>query len=185
MTTRNAMSTVIIVGEPPLIMIGTDSTDSIVTKARTSATVMTPAICGSRISTRMRRLPAPRLRAASMLARSSAAIAPETSSEVASAGTNTSPFASRRVDHHTLVAIAYTAGYSTTPPEVAQACIELVALRYRERTRIGEVSRSLGGAETVAYAQKDVSDAIKTLLQRYRLVSPITAVQPIPTMSAQ
>jgi hypothetical protein len=73
----------------------------------------------------------------------------------------------------------------TTPPEVAQACIEFVALRYRERTRIGELSRSLGGAETVAYAQKDMSDAIKTLLQRYRLVSPITAVQPIPTMTGQ
>jgi hypothetical protein len=78
------------------------------------------------------------------------------------------------------ITFAYTAGYSTTPSEVAQACIELVALRYRERTRIGEVSRSLGGAETVAYAQKDMSDAIKTLLQRYRLVSPITAIQPIP-----
>jgi hypothetical protein len=78
------------------------------------------------------------------------------------------------------VVIAYTGGYSTTPPDVAQACIELVALRYRERTRIGEVSRSLGGAETVAYAQKDMSDAIKTLLQQYRLVAPIAAVQPVP-----
>jgi len=83
------------------------------------------------------------------------------------------------------IVIAYTAGYSTTPPEVAQACIELVALRYRERTRIGEVSRSLGGAETVVYAQKDMSDAIKSLMQRYRLVSPITAVQPIPTVTGQ
>jgi hypothetical protein len=78
------------------------------------------------------------------------------------------------------VIVAYTAGYSTTPPEVAQACIELVALRYRERTRIGEISRSLGGAETVTYAQKDMSDAIKTLLQQYRLVAPIAAVQPVP-----
>lgn len=76
------------------------------------------------------------------------------------------------------IMVAYTAGYSTSPPEIAQACIELVALRYRERTRIGEVSRSLGGAETVAYAQKDMSDAIKTLLQRYRLVSPVVAVLP-------
>lgn len=81
------------------------------------------------------------------------------------------------------VAIAYTAGYSTTPPDLAQACIELVALRYRERTRIGEVSRSLGGAETVAYAQKDMSDAIKTLLQQYRLVAPIAAVQPVPAVT--
>jgi hypothetical protein len=78
------------------------------------------------------------------------------------------------------VIVAYTAGYTSTPPDVAQACIELVALRYRERTRIGEVSRSLGGAETVAYAQKDMSDATKTLLQQYRLVAPITGIQPLP-----
>jgi hypothetical protein len=82
------------------------------------------------------------------------------------------------------VVIAYTAGYSTTPPEVAQACIELVSLRYRERTRIGEISRSLGGAETVAYAQKDMSDAIKTLLQQYRVVAPITAIQQAPAVSS-
>ena len=78
------------------------------------------------------------------------------------------------------VVVSYTAGYSTTPPDVVQACIDLVALRYRERARIGEVSRSLGGAETVAYSQKDMSDAIKTLLQQYRLVAPIAAIQPVP-----
>jgi hypothetical protein len=76
------------------------------------------------------------------------------------------------------IAIAYTAGYPTTPPEIAQACIELVSLRYRERTRIGEVSRSLGGAETVSYSQKDLSDAIKTLLLQYRLVAPVSAIIP-------
>lgn len=82
------------------------------------------------------------------------------------------------------VVIAYTAGYPTTPPEVAQACIELVALRYRERTRIGELSRSLGGAETVAYAQKDMSDAIRTVLQQYRSVAPVAAIGPQPITSA-
>jgi len=82
------------------------------------------------------------------------------------------------------IVIAYTAGHSTTPPEVAQACIELVALRYRERTRIGEVSRSLGSVETVAYGQKDMSDAIKTLLQQYRLVAPIASIQQTPAVSA-
>jgi Phage gp6-like head-tail connector protein len=78
------------------------------------------------------------------------------------------------------ILVEYTAGYATIPPDIAQACIELVALRYRERTRIGEVSRSLGGAETVSYSQKDLSDPIKTLLQQYRLVSPIAAMRPIP-----
>ncbi len=77
------------------------------------------------------------------------------------------------------VVITYTAGYPSTPPEIAQACIELVALRYRERTRIGEVSKSLGGAETVTYSQKDLSDGIKTLLQQYRLVTPVAGVRPM------
>ena len=63
---------------------------------------------------------------------------------------------------------------------IAQACTEQVALRYRERTRIGEVSRSMGGAETVTYSQKDVSDGIKTLLQQYRLVTPVAGIRPMP-----
>jgi hypothetical protein len=76
----------------------------------------------------------------------------------------------RRVQN---VVVTYTAGYPVTPPEIAQACIELVALRYRERTRIGEVSRSVGGGETVSYGQKDLSAPIATLLQQYRVVAPI------------
>ncbi len=71
------------------------------------------------------------------------------------------------------VVITYTAGYAATPPEIAQACIELVALRYRERMRVGEVSKSLGVGETVTYAQKDMSSSIMTLLQQYRAVAPI------------
>jgi len=73
------------------------------------------------------------------------------------------------------VLVTYTAGYLTTPPEIAQACIELVALRYRERTRIGEASKSLGGGETVSYVQKDMSPAIATLLQQYRVVAPVAS----------
>ena len=71
------------------------------------------------------------------------------------------------------VTFSYTAGYATIPPEIAQACIELVALRYRERTRIGEVSKSVGGGETVTYSQKDMSASMLTLLQQYRIVAPI------------
>ena len=71
------------------------------------------------------------------------------------------------------VIVNYTAGFATTPPEIAQACIELIGLRYRERTRVGEVSKALGGGETVAYSQKDMSDAIKTLIQQYCMVAPV------------
>jgi hypothetical protein len=82
------------------------------------------------------------------------------------------------------VSLQYTAGYAVTPPDLAQACIELVALRYRERSRIGEVSRAGGGGETVSYSQKDMSDSIKTLIQQYRVVSPTTGfLMPAPTQT--
>jgi len=67
------------------------------------------------------------------------------------------------------VRITYTAGYSSVPFEIAQACIELVAIRYRERTRVGEVSKSLGG-ETVSFTQKDMPDSVRTILNNYKKV---------------
>jgi Phage gp6-like head-tail connector protein len=82
------------------------------------------------------------------------------------------------------VTLQYTAGYAVTPPDLAQACIELVALRYRERSRIGEIARAIGGGETVSYSQKDMSDAIKTLIQQYRVVAPVAGfVMPAPTQT--
>jgi hypothetical protein len=83
------------------------------------------------------------------------------------------------------VALTYTAGYAATRPDIAQACIELVCQRYRERTRIGEVSKALGGGETVTYSQKDMSDPVKTLLSQYRLVAPASgfARRLAPTMT--
>ena len=82
------------------------------------------------------------------------------------------------------VVVVYTAGYSIVPPEVSQACIELVAVRYRDRTRIGEVSRALGSGETAAYSQKDLSDPVKAMLQQYRAVAPATFYPPIQAPTA-
>jgi hypothetical protein len=72
------------------------------------------------------------------------------------------------------VLITYTAGYPATPPDISQACIELVCRRYKERNRIGEVSRAIGGGETVTYSQQDMSDDVRLLLSRYRAVSPVS-----------
>ena len=71
------------------------------------------------------------------------------------------------------VTLQYTAGYVVPPADLSQACIELVALRYRERGRIGEVAKAIGGGQTVSYSQKDMSDWIKSLIQQYRRVAPI------------
>jgi hypothetical protein len=67
------------------------------------------------------------------------------------------------------VQVTYTAGYATVPPDVQQAATELVALRYRERDRIGHASKAVGG-ETVSYTIVDMSPDIKTLLSAYRRV---------------
>ena len=72
------------------------------------------------------------------------------------------------------VIVTYTAGSAATPPDIAQASIELVCQRYRERTRIGEVSRALGGGETVTYSQQDMSDDVRLLLSQYRLLAPVS-----------
>jgi hypothetical protein len=72
------------------------------------------------------------------------------------------------------VIVTYTAGYAVTPPDIAQAAVELVCLRYRERTRIGEVSRALGGGQTVTFSQQDMSDDVKLLLSQYRALTPVS-----------
>ena len=74
------------------------------------------------------------------------------------------------------VEISYTAGYASTPPEIEQACIELCALKYRARDRIGLTSQAMGVAgssQTTAYSTKDMSDEIKTILKNYKKVVPV------------
>lgn len=61
--------------------------------------------------------------------------------------------------------------YAYTPYEIEQACIELLSIRYRERTRIGENSKNIGG-ETVSFNVKDMPDSVKTILNNYRRVVP-------------
>jgi hypothetical protein len=70
------------------------------------------------------------------------------------------------------VVVTYTAGYATTPPDVAQAAIELVGEAYRRRDRIGLASKTLGGQEVVAFSLKDMNDTIRALLAPYQVLAP-------------
>jgi hypothetical protein len=65
------------------------------------------------------------------------------------------------------VAVSYTAGYATTPADIAEAVMELVGLRYRGRDRLGKVSESIGGMATTSYTQKDVSPFVASVIARY------------------
>lgn len=57
--------------------------------------------------------------------------------------------------------------YSFIPADIEQACIELVGERYSYKDRIGQVSKTLGGQETMAFSQKNMPDFIKDLLRPY------------------
>ena len=70
------------------------------------------------------------------------------------------------------VVIQYSAGYAAVPPEIEQACIAFVVLRYKERDRIGQVSKNLAG-EVVSFQQKDMPPDVATLLDQYRNVVPV------------
>lgn len=69
--------------------------------------------------------------------------------------------------------VAYTAGYAAAPADVAQACNELVGSAFKRQGRIDEVSKTLGGQETVTFSQKDISPTAKAMLQPYRFLAPL------------
>lgn len=64
------------------------------------------------------------------------------------------------------VTVTYTAGYATIPPDVAQACIEMVASHYAKRERIDKVSETLGTQQTISYSQADMPAAVKSALKQ-------------------
>lgn len=70
------------------------------------------------------------------------------------------------------VQIAYTAGYSTIPYEVEQACIDIVARKYKERDRVGVNSKIING-ETVNFSKTDMTDELKSVLRAYQKVTPV------------
>ena len=65
------------------------------------------------------------------------------------------------------VTVNYTAGYTSTPPSVEQACIDLVALKYRERDRIGHASKSING-ETVSFLIAEMHPNTRKVLDEFR-----------------
>lgn len=73
------------------------------------------------------------------------------------------------------VRITYTAGYATTPPDVAQACIEIVVAAYRRCARGPEVTSEnspVSGAN-FSFSQTDVTPFAATILDQYRKVTPL------------
>lgn len=69
--------------------------------------------------------------------------------------------------------VNYTAGYLTPPWDIKQACIELTAWRYKEKSRIGQRSVSVGGQETVSYSSAALSASAKLSLDQWTNTVPL------------
>lgn len=69
------------------------------------------------------------------------------------------------------VSVAYTAGFAAIPADLAQACNELVALRYAERPHFDLISKAMAG-ETTAFVTKDMKSSTALVLDRFKRVVP-------------
>jgi hypothetical protein len=65
------------------------------------------------------------------------------------------------------VTVVYSGGYTAVPWDVEEACIEMIALRFKETGRIGERSKSMAG-ETISYIVSALPPAAQAALQPYR-----------------
>ncbi|KVV12408.1 hypothetical protein WM08_15155 [Burkholderia ubonensis] len=70
------------------------------------------------------------------------------------------------------VQVTYTAGFLSTPPEIEQAVLELIGLKYSDRNHFGQVSKSIQG-EVVSFSIADMPAGVRTILNNYRKVIPV------------
>lgn len=63
--------------------------------------------------------------------------------------------------------------YDYAPWDVSFAVQELIGEWYKRKDRIGLISKTLGGQETVTFSQKDMGDSIRATLQPYVNVVPM------------
>lgn len=70
------------------------------------------------------------------------------------------------------VILVYTAGLAAVPADLDQLCIELAALRYKERDRLGETSKNIAG-QVVSYSQRDLPAWGRPVVDRYKRVVPL------------
>lgn len=59
--------------------------------------------------------------------------------------------------------------YSYVPEDLEQACIEMIGVRFKEKDRIGQMSKSVG-TETISFTQKDLTDSALLVVNQYRKV---------------
>lgn len=69
------------------------------------------------------------------------------------------------------VLLSYKAGYAAIPPEIEQAIIEMVALKYRERPHLGLSSETLAGQSAV-FLPAFIPRSVEEVIDLYRRIVP-------------
>lgn len=68
------------------------------------------------------------------------------------------------------VQISYTAGYTTYPEDLTQACIELVALKYRQKDYIGIAGNKSIDGQSTSFRDISMPESVRQTLQQYKRV---------------
>lgn len=63
--------------------------------------------------------------------------------------------------------VAVLVTYGFVPADIEQACIELVAERFKYKDRIGILSKALGGQETISFSLRAMPDYVRETLTAY------------------
>lgn len=72
------------------------------------------------------------------------------------------------------VAVTYIAGFQATPPDITEACIEMVAVNYRRRDWIDQASQAMAqGAGTVRYRDWELPPRVLKCMRRYARLAPV------------
>lgn len=70
------------------------------------------------------------------------------------------------------VVCMYTGGFATVPPDLDQACIEMVGDWYKYRDRIGKLSEGIEG-QTISFARDQIPPRVLGVILTYKRVAPI------------
>jgi uncharacterized phiE125 gp8 family phage protein len=70
------------------------------------------------------------------------------------------------------IVVSYTAGYAELPGDLKRGATKLAALRYKQLTKLGQNSKTLGG-ETVNFDTRAFPDDVQRLIDKYSARVPI------------
>jgi hypothetical protein len=70
------------------------------------------------------------------------------------------------------ITINYNAGFATTPPDIEQACIDIVGEWFRYMARIGKLSEGIEG-QTITFTNAQVPPRALGVMQTYKRVYPV------------